>query len=224
MKIWHISDTHTYHGLLEIPEWIDTVIFSGDCSNPRNPYLNEQEVLNFIEWFSKLPIKNKIMIAGNHDSSIENGFITKEFIQSKGIYYLENSGIILDGINIWGSPHAPTFGDWSFMKARAKLDRVWQNIPKDVNILIVHGPPKGFLDLTYNRNRDIERCGCNALKKRVLEIEPDIVMFGHIHNYKDIVNAGTMRTATSKTIYSNGSVVTDNEFGILSSNGNILEI
>ena len=23
MKIWHISDTHTYHGLLDIPEKID---------------------------------------------------------------------------------------------------------------------------------------------------------------------------------------------------------
>ena len=44
MKIWHISDTHTYHELLEIPKGIDMVIHSGDCSNPRDPYTNEPEV------------------------------------------------------------------------------------------------------------------------------------------------------------------------------------
>jgi 3',5'-cyclic AMP phosphodiesterase CpdA len=38
MRIWHISDTHTYHNLLEVPTDIDMVIFSGDCSNPRDPY------------------------------------------------------------------------------------------------------------------------------------------------------------------------------------------
>jgi hypothetical protein len=26
MKIWHISDTHTFHDLLEIPEGVDMVI------------------------------------------------------------------------------------------------------------------------------------------------------------------------------------------------------
>ena len=30
-KIWHISDTHTYHELLKTPEDIDMIIFSGDC-------------------------------------------------------------------------------------------------------------------------------------------------------------------------------------------------
>ena len=34
MKIWHISDTHTFHGLLDIPENIDMVIHSGDATNP----------------------------------------------------------------------------------------------------------------------------------------------------------------------------------------------
>jgi 3',5'-cyclic AMP phosphodiesterase CpdA len=38
MKIWHISDTHTFHKLLTRPEDVDMVIFSGDCSNPRDPY------------------------------------------------------------------------------------------------------------------------------------------------------------------------------------------
>jgi 3',5'-cyclic AMP phosphodiesterase CpdA len=61
MKIWHISDTHTFHGLLQVPEDIDIVIHSGDCSNPRDPYNNEPEVRRFIDWYGRLPIKHKIL-------------------------------------------------------------------------------------------------------------------------------------------------------------------
>ena len=48
MKIWHISDTHTFHNLLEIPENIDMVIHSGDATNPKEPYSNKVEMENFI--------------------------------------------------------------------------------------------------------------------------------------------------------------------------------
>lgn len=224
MKIWHISDSHTYHGLLDIPEDIDIVIFSGDCSNPRDPYKNEQEVRNFIFWFSKLPIKYKIMIAGNHDTSIEKGFIDKLTIQSLGIIYLENDYTIIEGIKIFGSPYTPTFGDWAFMKARDKIYKLWEIIPDDTDIIIVHGPPKGVLDLSYNRINELEFCGCLSLKKRILNIQPKLCLFGHIHNTEDIINAGIMKLSEYKTIFSNGSIVTDGKFGRLSSNGNILEI
>ena len=71
IKIWHISDTHTYHELLEIPKGIDMVIHSGDATNPRDPYLSEDQMQNFIRWFGSLPIKHKIFVAGNHDLCIE---------------------------------------------------------------------------------------------------------------------------------------------------------
>lgn len=225
MKIWHISDTHTYHYLLQKPEGIDMVIFSGDCSNPRDPYANEPEVRNFIDWFSKLKAKYKIFIAGNHDSSIEKGLVTRGDFRASGIIYLENEGIEIEGLKIWGSPHTPTFGNWSFMKAREKINRVWEHIPEDTDILVVHGPPKGILDQSYNREGVYERCGCNALKKQVLNrIKPQLMCFGHIHNFEDIINQGTLKLSEYPTLFSNGSVVEDNRFGKLSSNGNIIEL
>lgn len=224
MKIWHVSDTHTYHDQLKIPEEIDIVIFSGDCSNPRDKFENEKEVRNFITWFSLLSIKYKIFIAGNHDSSIEFGLIKKSDFEQAGIIYLENEYIEIEGLKIWGSPHTPTFGNWCFMKAREKINKIWETIPDDTDIIIVHGPPKGILDLSYNREGILEFCGCNALKKRVLKIEPKLMLFGHIHNCEDIINAGILKLSSYKTIFSNGSVVTDGKFGQLSSNGNILEI
>ena len=224
-RIWHIGDTHTYHSLLTIPEGIDMVIFSGDCSNPRAPYTNEPEVRGFIDWFGKLPIKHKVFVAGNHDSSIESKLVTKEEFHLIGVHYLENEDITIGGFKIWGSPHTPTFGNWCFMKQRSKLDKVWKSIPDDTDIVVVHGPPKGILDLAYSRNHELEFCGCSALKKRVLNLPNlKLVCFGHIHNNDDIINAGTMKLSKQDTIFSNGSVVTDGKFGRLSSNGNILEI
>lgn len=225
MRIWHISDTHTYHGFLKVPEGIDMVIFSGDCSNPRDPYTNEQEVRNFITWFDSLKIKHKIFVAGNHDTSIEKGLITKDNFEQCCIHYLENTSVEIEGIKIFGSPYTPTFGDWSFMKARHKLDKVWKAaIPDDAKIIVVHGPPKGILDLSYDRNGNLEFCGDKSLMNRIKEVKPSLMLFGHIHNNKEIINAGTTRLSVLETIFSNGSVVTDGKFGRLSSNGNILDI
>lgn len=224
LKIWHISDTHTYHGLLDIPKDIDIVIHSGDCSNPKDPYKNEQEVKNFIYWYSKLDIRYKIYVAGNHDSSIEKKFINRLDFNSNGIIYLENESIEIEGINVWGSPYSPTFGEWSFMKSRDKLYRLWDSIPDNSDIVIVHGPPKGILDLSYGRDNSLEYCGCSALKKRILKLQPKFCLFGHIHNCEDIINAGYTKLSDCETIFSNGSVVTDGKFGKLTSNGNIFEI
>jgi Icc-related predicted phosphoesterase len=225
MKIWHISDTHTYHGLLNIPKDVDMVIHSGDCSNPQETVKSHSEILNFINWFNMLPIKHKVFVAGNHDVAIERKWITRDHFIEKDIVYLENESITIDGINIWGSPYTPSFGSgWAFNKKREKLHDVWASIPDDTDIVVTHGPPKGILDLSYNRSRELEYCGCSALKKRMLALQPKLFLFGHIHNCEDIINAGTTKLSSYETLYSNGSVVTDGRFGILSSNGNILEI
>jgi len=222
MKIFHFSDSHTYHGLLTIPEGIDMIIFSGDCSNPRDPYPNKLEVENFIYWYSKLPIKHKIFVAGNHDVSIERNLITKMDFQSNGIIYLENDYTEIEGFKIWGSPITPTFGvGWAFNKSRTKTHEIWKHIPDDTDIVVVHGPPKGMLDLSYSRQNELEFCGDSALMKRMLDINPKLVCFGHIHNCEDIINAGTRKLSIRDTIYSNGSIVTDGKFGRLTSEGNV---
>ena len=213
MKIWHISDTHTYHGLLKVPEGIDIVIHSGDATNPKDPYLSEHEMRNFIYWYSLLPIKNKVFVAGNHDVCVERNFIKKDDFERAGIIYLENDEVKIEGLKIWGSPFTPSFGQgWAFNKRRDKLHDVWKYIPDDTDIVVVHGPPKGILDLSYNANNVLEFCGDLSLKKRILNIELKLCLFGHIHNCEDIINAGTMKLSTNDTIYSNGSVVTDGKF------------
>lgn len=224
LKIWHISDTHSYHSLLEIPE-VDIVIFSGDESNWHDVFRNEPECRDFINWFGALDIKYKIMIAGNHSAYIAcctNEF--KDLCNQKNIIYLENESIEIEGIKIFGTPIQPNFGNWYFQKARHKLDEFWKHIPEDTDILIVHGPPKGILDLSYNREGTLEYCGCKALRNHIINrLNLKYCLFGHIHNTDDIINAGTMKLSIKDTIFSNGSVVCDGKFGHLISNGNILE-
>jgi Icc-related predicted phosphoesterase len=224
MRIWHISDTHTYHGLLSVPD-VDMVICSGDISIPRDPFASNVECFDFLEWYQSLPIKHKILIAGNHDIAIERRFITPADISARGIVYLENNATTIEGLKIWGSPITPSFGTgWAFNKKREKCDDVWQLIPEDADIVVTHGPAKGVLDLSYNLNNDVERCGCSALGKTIRRIQPKLFCFGHIHNCKDIINAGQVKLSGYETIYSNGSVVTDGKFGAVSSNGNIFEL
>lgn len=225
MKIWHISDTHSYHHLLQIPKNIDMVIFSGDESNYFDVYKNEPECTDFLSWFGNLPIKYKIMIAGNHSAYIAK--YTKEFkelCQHYNVIYLENDSVEIKGLKIWGSPYSPTFGNWYFMKSRDKMWKLWENIPEDTDILITHTPPKGCLDLSYNRNHVLEFCGCSNLLKNVFRVKPKLHLYGHIHTTEDILNAGQMKLANLDTVFSNGSVVTDGKFGKLSSNGNIFEL
>ena len=226
IKLWHISDTHGDHALLTVPKGIKIVIHSGDHSNHYDEYRNEPEARAFLHWFGKLKIPYKILIAGNHDAFAARS--NQEFRNLCAMYdiiYLENDWTYVEGIKIWGSPLTPTFKTWHFMKDRSTLHDVWKQIPEDTDIVIVHGPPKGILDASYRNDGTTDKCGCLSLKKHILErIKPKFVLFGHIHNNEDIINAGVLKLSVHDTIFSNGSVVTDGKFGRLSSNGNILAV
>lgn len=229
MKILHISDTHNFHEMFSMERFdgIDVVVHSGDCSNYRDPYRNEPEVRAFLAWYAAVPVKNKIFIAGNHDTSIERGMIKKSDFKEWGIIYLENEEVVIDGVKFWGSPHTPTFGDWAFMKSREKISRVWDEIPEDTNVLIVHGPPKGVRDLSFDRYGNLEFCGCGALAKKCYKLKDNLklVCFGHIHDMDGVDNQGISYYSKTPTVFSNAACVHDGRFDKgLTSFGNILTI
>jgi len=225
LKILHISDSHSYHNLLNIPDNVDIIIHSGDYSNYRDYYKNEPETRDFLNWYGALDIKYKVLISGNHDAMASiNPTEFRDICNQKNIIYLENESIEIEGIKIFGTPIQPTFGNWYFQKPRHKLDEFWKTIPIDTDILVVHGPPKGLLDLSYNREGTLEYCGCKSLRNHVLNrLNLKACMFGHIHNYEDIINAGVTKLSIKDTLFSNGSIVCDGKFGYLISNGNLFE-
>lgn len=217
MKVWVISDTHTQHWSL-IPPEVDMVIHAGDMTNHKNPDINFNELMDFLDWYEKLPIKYKIFIAGNHDTSIQNNRIKRSDFIARGLIYLEHESVEIEGIKIFGSPYTPTFGvGWAFNKDRSKLDAYWREIPEDTDIIVTHGPPIGIMDHTYSNGRgtdgerikgSITSTGCRALLRHVERVEPKVHIFGHLHDEDDVSNAGTFKKSGEKTLFINASVVT----------------
>ena len=224
-KIWCVSDTHGKHGFLKTPDNIDLFIHAGDLGIVKSPHLNINGVLDTLEWIKSLPIKNKIVIAGNHDTSIEHKLIDMTKYYSD-FHYLEHDSIVIEELKIFGSPYTPSFGvGWAFNKARHKLYDYWQDINEDTDIIVTHGPPAGILDHTECDavgERHVISCGCKALLKRVKKINPKLMVFGHIHSEENCHNAGIMQISGLKIKFVNASVVDLNhEFN---NNGQIIEI
>jgi Icc-related predicted phosphoesterase len=211
MKIFAISDTHGRHEQVVIPEGTDMLIHAGDFSNIKLPAMNHNEVNLFLIWLEQQPVKYKVIIAGNHDTSIEARFITKKDFKDRGIIYLEHESIEIEGIKIFGSPYTPEYHNWAFNRARNKLGKIWDSIPDDTDILITHGPPKSILDSASRDKHVSEHVGCSALLKKVLKIQPQYMIFGHIHDNADNLNNGTFKLLNCKTIFANVSCVKDGD-------------
>lgn len=179
MKITFISDTHNKHGLIpkDYLEGGDIIIHAGDVSSRGT----EDEINVFMNWYSKLPYTHKILIAGNHDFFFESA--SKYIIDAKvqlypEITYLNDSGVEIEGIKIWGSPVQPYFHGWAFNRIGETINEHWDKIPLDTNILITHGPIFGYLDMTLEGIRT----GCEFLRAKLPEFtDLKIHVCGHIH-------------------------------------------
>ena len=175
MKIVFISDTHGQHRKIKNLPKADLIIHGGDVSKLGK----DHEVEDFIHWFLRLDYAHKIFIAGNHDFYFED--YSPDFIQKKltsNCHYLCNSGVEIEGVKIWGSPVTPTFFNWAFNVDRGKaIEKYWNMIPIDTDILLTHGPVKGILDRTIS---DIN-AGCEDLLNTVKKVKPKFHLFGHIH-------------------------------------------
>ncbi len=224
MKIFAISDTHGRHEQVQIPEGTDMLIHAGDFSNVKSPAMNHNEVNLFLIWLEQQSVKYKVIIAGNHDTSIESRFITKNDFKNRGIIYLEHELVEIEGIKIFGSPYTPEFHNWAFNRSRNKLGKIWDSIPDDTDILITHGPPKGILDSAARGKNLNEHVGCSALLKRVLKIQPKIHIMGHIHHNKDNLNNGTFKLLNCKTLFANVSCVKDGDKLPFTYNGHSFEL
>lgn len=194
MKTWIISDTHTLHRKLIIPDGLDTVIHCGDCSNSHDPALNVKEVQDFIEWYKNIPVKNKIYVPGNHDTSIQAGLINKNLFKDNGIHILIHEQLNLEGVNCFGSPYTPRYGEWAYMYKRQRGKEYWDTIPNNTDILITHGPPKYHLDLSDDENdrKKIAQVGCKNLLNAIETKNISFHCFGHIHSTDRFNNYGIL--------------------------------
>jgi len=199
MKTVLISDTHGFQKYLTskgmgkiLPEG-DLLIHSGDLTGLGR----KDEVEEVLQWFKEIAshyTHGIVFIAGNHDKSfdpkfnyLDNQRKKPDWLEEKlaslpnNIHYLENSGLTIEGLKIWGSPITPWFyGDrWAFNKHRGEeINNVWNTIPNDTDVIITHGPPARIGDFIPSTR---EYVGCSDLLHRIQVIQPKLVCFGHIH-------------------------------------------
>ena len=164
MKILHISDTHGKHQILKDLPNADVIVHTGDITEDGT----EEEVKDFIEWFSGLSYAHKIFIAGNHDNCLYGANIEG---LPDNVHYLCNDSITIDGIKFYGVP----------MFLQDDLDgnfpELFGRIPDDTDVLLTHQPPLGILD-----EQDGINYGDYTLFKRVMDVRPKCHLFGHLHH------------------------------------------
>jgi predicted phosphohydrolase len=166
------ADLHEH--LPDIPA-CDLLLIAGDISLAFKGDLATKHAFlegPFTDWLARVPAREIVLVAGNHDQSIE------AWGAPGGLpcHYLEDAGAELAGHRIWGTPWQPWFYDWAFNAPREDGERFLAEkfalIPAGVDVVISHGPPRGFGD---------EGVGSTALTEVIERVQPRLVVTGHIH-------------------------------------------
>lgn len=161
-------------------------------------------------WFSKLEFAVKIVVAGNHDLSLDSNYCLKHesgwnvtptaieaeacrnlMASSPDLVYLQHAYAVVNipeknvALRIFGSPYSPDRGkqNWAFQYNKDEANAVWQAIPGDTQILITHTPPFGMCDSSAHWQEG----GCHDLKEKLSQIKPALHVCGHCHEGRGAV-------------------------------------
>lgn len=194
--------TSDFHGTLpEIPE-CDLLLIGGDICpvwDHTLPFQRHWLRTTFDEWLRSVPANNIVGIAGNHDFIAQDVGGDELLHKDLPWTYLKNETKIVNVVDaqgnntplkIYGSPYSNKFGGWAFMKTESQLSYMWNQIPRDSDIVLVHGPPWGFGDqvLGFSATKrgmvEPEHVGSTSLANQLFyELWPNLklIVFGHIH-------------------------------------------
>ena len=175
MKILHLSDTHgRHHQIKNLPE-ADVIIHSGDISHNGD----ENEVLDFLNWYIELPYRHKIFVTGNHDLCLWDAEGIEDLPDN--LYFLQDRGVEIDGVKFFGLGY----------------DHSEQLIPDDTDIVVTHEPPVMILDRSAGTH-----WGNAPLRNLIFDVKPRYHLFGHAHE-----SYGTIKQ--DGIVFSNASLLDD---------------
>lgn len=201
LKILCVSDLHGKFPYLY--GTYDLVLIAGDILSNSMPggitrKAHTKDIQDFTKFLKRLnEISGAVVgIGGNHDLLFE---ADPELPRNFPWIYLCNDEVVIDGIRIYGSPanFRCKERDYRFHKAFASWpngeDYVANKLSnlKQCHILLTHQPAYGILDETYYS----ANVGSKAIYNKILEIEPNLVVCGHIHEA-----AGTTKIGNTKIV------------------------
>lgn len=143
-----IVATSDFHGFLpEIPA-CDLLLIGGDiCPVENHDRKFQAEWLRgeFCDWLNDMPAYTQVVaVGGNHDFVLQD---SRKFQKQLPWHLLYDEVFeTVSDLKIWASPMSPTFGNWAFMRDDRGLGELWETIPRDIDILMVHGPMHGYGD------------------------------------------------------------------------------
>ena len=209
-----VSDLHGHFPKLDGG---DLLIIAGDLTKTDR----KDEYEAFDAWLRDQQYRKKVVIAGNHDNHLQNGY------KIKYGDYLQDSGIEFDGFKIWGSPWTKQFDHQNpkcmafALETEQELANKWILIPNDITILVTHSPPYGILDLI--NDNPITEWGQNPIKNHVgssslaayidlVKAPPKLWIFGHIHEgygREEVIAGNIFRNGVHKIQALNASHVNE---------------
>ncbi len=178
MKILAMSDLHGH--LPKLPE-VDVVCIAGDIT----PYYYRQDAESqwrwyndvYLLWVEQQPCRHLITVAGNNDYCFES----YAPLSTPKHLYLENTGVVIDGVSFYGTPNTPKPCNCkAFSKRSEKLVELFHKIPQRVDVLVCHTTPHGVNECGVMASNGIDK-GCIELTEALRERDIKMVVCGHIH-------------------------------------------
>ena len=210
MKFVALADQH---GILrDLPEPADILLIAGDTVPLRYQHYSKDSKKwfqeKFIPWAQAQPIRDVVMVAGNHDFWLERHGRDefKEMCSGTKITYLDCELLpIAEGLRkyiiIYGTPLCKPFGNWAFMKDLYYQENVYKKDLENINkrkemldkgqdpeiktILLSHDAPYGVNDIILQEScpwyDGKTHIGNKALTKFIEDLKPDLNIHGHLH-------------------------------------------
>lgn len=195
-----MSDSHGEHRNAAMPSG-DVLIHAGDMTLRGEPGTLQDMAQFFQELQQSGAFHQIILVAGNHDLTLQPSFFENQAYTRKrpplyedsvkalkeSCVYLEDDSCILfptssststHTLSVYGSPWSIQYGSWAFMKQEKDMPSICEAIPIETDILITHGPPYKRGDEVHT---DIHVGSPSLLKQVQTRIKPRLHIFGHIH-------------------------------------------
>ena len=214
MKILATSDMH---GMLDgiSLDGIDVAFFSGDIAPLRSitawDAYDQLKWMNnyFYDWCMQWPNSKIVFNPGNHDffTLIKPRFGHKIYGKNLKLKLAPNAILLVDcaidvyGLKVYGTPWVPTISHrWAFEAEHDVLLRQFNAIPLNVDVLLVHTPPRyGLLDVSLEYGVDSQKFGSYELLEAIHAKSPKMCFCGHIHsgshNFEDVASTKVWNVA-----------------------------
>lgn len=171
MKLLAFSDLHRDQDraerLVELAQEADVVLGAGDYATMH------QGLEGIIETLSAITAPT-VLVPGNAESDLE---LWQACANWRSAHVLHGQALQLEGIQLFGLGGGipPTPFPWSFDLREDEAAARLESCPEGA-VLIVHSPPRGYVDAVHGRH-----LGSRSILRAIEHKRPALVVCGHIH-------------------------------------------